>query len=122
MEHIGLTGMLVLWALVGITVGWMYATRADYRDPAEVALAYEGSHRRIDVPAEPTVRVLRSRVVARHPVPVHNRASLALTGAMEGSWTTTHSTLIRRHASDKQGQVWDTDGKGILMGIGSWHT
>ena len=110
---VGMVAIGILWALVGMTGGYIYATADEYRDPVTVA--------RQDRAAQRTAAAMHGPVVARVHVPARNRVSMALIGSIEGSWTSTHSTLIRRHAIGHHGQVWDTDGKGIVMGIGSWH-
>jgi hypothetical protein len=115
--------MSVMWAAVGITLGWILASAHEYRDPAKMD-EYAGVHR---VTAEEATRALQPfvqapdvRAVAHATVPGMSRVSVALVAPYVGvCHPHVERTRIHRHRSGLTGhsRVWDTDGKGLMLAI-----
>ena len=84
-----------LWALVGIVAGWVYASRADYRDPAVVTWG-------VTMPAnrpQMSVAACTDRWVGTAKVPVWNTVSrTAVTPYAGVASSTIIRTRIKRHA------------------------
>jgi hypothetical protein len=87
--------MCALWAIVGITAGWMWASRTNYRDP--VAVTWTAV---VNLPrAERPIAALEGPVVGVAKVPVWNTVSEAAAAPYVGvASSVVIRTRLKRHA------------------------